>query len=618
MNANLVWSLSSNANGIATVNAATGVVTVTALPTSDVVITLTATASATGATTQTKTKNITVYAPPAQPTINFNFSTSTVTITSTTSGATIRYTMDGSDPSCTQGNQLTNGGSFTIDGAYTIKAIACAHDIASPVASQIVATAVQDPTISYSNNVITLATTTPGATIRYTTDGTTPTCTSGSTYSAPLVISSATSIKAIACRNELYSNVVSGGPYTPTAEAPTLSFNSTTNTLSMSTVSAGATIIYTTDGSTPTCSSGTEYNSPIDIQAVTNIKAITCVGSSLSSTVATGTFTPVIETPTITFDGAMNMLSMACVTEGTTIRYTTDGTSPTCSTGTEYTGTFEATTTGTVKAIACRNGVASDEATYTITALYLDAPVVSIDPATGIATVSHPRSDVVLHYTTDGSDPTASSPTVANGGTIDVSTYNAVAVKVLAARVGSSAVSAVASAIYGQHGVAGNVVTVYDYEDHNWTYYAGVDPTVDEGNYNTNYLNIMYSPDPRNVKITYQGGSVSGGSAVAISADAGENQNTMIYYKTIEKTQIGETGNYAYHVIPNPFSKRPKAGNTYYGFAGWKVISGGEYISEYNNNDVMPLEPTIHFTNLNNNYTPNCTSAEIVLEATWT
>ncbi|MCF0201689.1 MAG: hypothetical protein HUK16_10130, partial [Bacteroidales bacterium] len=137
----------------------------------------------------------------------------------------------------------------------------------------------------------------------------------------------------------------------------------------------------------------------------------------------------------------------------------------------------------------------------------------------------------------------------------------------------------------------------------------------------TNYLNIMYSPDPRNVKITYQGGGVSGASAVAVSANAGETQHTFIYYKTIEKTQIGETGNYAYHVIPNPFSKRPATGTTnktYYGFGGWKIISGGEYISEYSNGQTMPLEATIHFTNLDNGYTPNCTSAEIVLEATWT
>ena len=162
-------------------------------------------------------------------------------------------------------------------------------------------------------------------------------------------------------------------------------------------------------------------------------------------------------------------------------------------------------------------------------------------------------------------------------------------------------------------GVSGTTVTLDDREDHNWSYYqaAGDLPT----GYPTTYLS---SPDPRNVKITYRGGSVSGASTVAISALTGENQNTMVYYKTLEKSVPGMTGNYPYTVISNPFSKRPKNGSTYYGFAGWKVVSGGEYIAEYNDNVVLPLDATIHFTNLDNNYTANCTSGEVVFEATWT
>ena len=165
-------------------------------------------------------------------------------------------------------------------------------------------------------------------------------------------------------------------------------------------------------------------------------------------------------------------------------------------------------------------------------------------------------------------------------------------------------------------GVSGGIVTLFDYEDHNWSYYQP------SGNlpfgYPTEYLS---SPDPRNVKITYRGGGVTNGTAVAISALDGEGQNTMIYYKTLEKTVPGMTGDYPYTVISNPFSKRPATGNgnnkTYYGFAGWKIISGGEYISEYNNHATLPLDATIHFTNLETNYSPNCTSGEVVFEATW-
>ena len=161
----------------------------------------------------------------------------------------------------------------------------------------------------------------------------------------------------------------------------------------------------------------------------------------------------------------------------------------------------------------------------------------------------------------------------------------------------------------------GTTIIINDLEDHNWSYYQPTDSLP------TGYPSQLRSPDPRNVKITYRGGSVTGGSAVAISYLSNEQENTMVYYKTIEKTQVGMTGNYPYQVISNPFSKRPATGSgnnkQYYGFGGWKVISGGEYITEYSNNQTMPLDPIIHFTGLDANYAPNCMSAEIVLEATW-
>ena len=167
-------------------------------------------------------------------------------------------------------------------------------------------------------------------------------------------------------------------------------------------------------------------------------------------------------------------------------------------------------------------------------------------------------------------------------------------------------------------GVSGGVVTIDDREDHRWSYYQAASdlPT----GYPTTYLS---SPDPRNVKITYRGGSVSGASAVAISALDGEGQDTMVYYKTLEKSVIGMTGDYPYTVISNPFSKRPRTtgstgNNGFYGFAGWKVVDGGEYIQEYSDGSTLPLDATIHFTNLDDNYTSNCTSAEVIFEATWT
>ncbi|MBO4739464.1 MAG: chitobiase/beta-hexosaminidase C-terminal domain-containing protein [Bacteroidales bacterium] len=244
--------------------------------------------------------------------------------------------------------------------------------------------------------------------------------------------------------------------------------------------------------------------------------------------------------------------------------------------------------------------------------LYIPKPEISFDNS-GSTTITSALSDVTIYYTTDGSEPTTSS--VEYEGAFNVTAGTTV--KAIAVKNGYED-SETACEIYSTgSSVSSSVVLIDDREDHNMSYYqkAADLPT----GYPTEYLS---SPDPRNVKITYKGGSVSGASAVAISALDGEGQNEMIYLKTMEKTVIGMTGNYPYTVISNPFSKRPVTGSgnnkTYYGFVGWKVISGGEYISEYSNGQTLPLDATIHFVNLDNNYTPNCLSAEIVFEATWT
>jgi len=54
-------------------------------------------------------------------------------------------------------------------------------------------------------------------------------------------------------------------------------------------------------------------------------------------------------------------------TAGATIRYTTDGSTPTATTGTEYEGAISITAETTIKAIAVKDGVTSDVATFNYT-----------------------------------------------------------------------------------------------------------------------------------------------------------------------------------------------------------------------------------------------------------
>lgn len=368
----------------------------------------------------------------------------------------------------------------------------------------------------------------------------------------------------------------------------------TVSSLPQSDVTLTLTVTATVTGGTPAAPAGT---------TLVGSKEITILGS-------------VPEAPTISVSGTTVTIKTDAPGE-TSIRYTIDGTNPTATTGTLYSGTFNldgTTSPVTIKAVTVRNGNVSAITTQVVT-LTLPAPLITFDAEAGTATISSSIAGATIYYTTDGSDPTITSSqyTGTLTGLVTMTTIKAIAVK---DGWNNSPVASVLLTI--SSGVDGKVVTLFDYEDHNWSYYQAASNLPD--GYPVDYLS---SPDPRNVKITYQGGEVSGASVVAISALDGEGQNTMVYYKTLEKSVLGMTGDYPYTVISNPFSKRPRANgstgtNGFYGFAGWKVVSGGEYISEYNDGQTLPLDATIHFTNLDNNYTPNCTSGEVVFEATWT
>lgn len=275
------------------------------------------------------------------------------------------------------------------------------------------------------------------------------------------------------------------------------------------------------------------------------------------------------------------------------------------------TGKAIGSTTITVKALKSDGTTVITTTTVPVTVMGKCAtPSITID-ASGKVTITCATDGATIYYTTDGSNPTTSLTPYGGAFTVTEGTV----VKAIAVKDGykNSAIATQSYTTSGPTGISGSVVTLNDLEDHNWAYYQ--QPSNLPSGYPTTYLS---SPNPRNVKITYRGGGVSGASAVAISALEREEQNEMVYYKTLEKSVPGMSGDYPYTVISNPFSKRPKLNSTYYGFNGWKVISGGEYILEYDNDGKIGLDETIHFTNLDNNYTPNCMSAEIVFEATWT
>ena len=132
--------------------------------------------------------------------------------------------------------------------------------------------------------------------IRYTLDGTNPTKTTGTVYSSPIEITTATTIKAIAIEGDDVSSVATAA-YTIDVATPTFSLESGSylvgSTFSMS--ASGNKIYYnlTTDGSEPAkpTTSSTEYTTPIVISGKTRIKAIAVDSYGNTSNVVTRTYT---------------------------------------------------------------------------------------------------------------------------------------------------------------------------------------------------------------------------------------------------------------------------------------------------------------------------------------
>lgn len=143
-----------------------------------------------------------------------------------------------------------------------------------------------------------------GATIRYTTNGKTPTASSAK-YSKPLTLAANTTIKAIAVRSGYTGSPVMMASYTVTLPALTVPVASVapgeyygTQSVKLS-GPAGATIYYTTNGKTPTIKSS-KYKGAIKVTKTTTIKAIAVRTGFVNSAVFTGKYTikpPKVPTP---------------------------------------------------------------------------------------------------------------------------------------------------------------------------------------------------------------------------------------------------------------------------------------------------------------------------------
>jgi len=234
------------------------------------------------------------------------------------------------------------------------------------------------------STAVTISTTTGGAAIRYTTDGTTPSDTVGTIYSTPVSISSTCTLKAIAYKSGMNNSGVTSGVYTIQCAAPSFSpaagTYTTSTSVTITTATGGASIRYTTDGTTPSSTVGTVYSSPVSITATCTLKAIAYKTGLTNSTVTSGVYT--IQCAAPTFSPAAGSYSTAqsvtisCATPGVTMRYTTDGTTPSATVGTIYSSPVSISSTTTLKAIAYKTGLSNSAVTSGVYTIYIGTTAV--------------------------------------------------------------------------------------------------------------------------------------------------------------------------------------------------------------------------------------------------
>jgi hypothetical protein len=379
--------------------------------------------------------------------------TQSVTISDTTAGTTIYYTTNGTAPTT---SSSVYSGAISVSSTETLAAIAVKTGYttsAAATATYTISPALSTPTFSPSAGTYTgaqsvvISEATTGANIYYTTDSSTPT-TSSKMYSGGIWQATTQTLKAIAVKAGSTNSAVATATFTIAPVLPEPTFNlaggsaayATSQTVTISDSLAGASIYYTSNGTVPTASS-TKYAGPITVSTTETIEAIametgytkSAVSSALytiaSSALATPTLTPASGTYTAT-----QTVTISEATTGTTIYYTTDGSTPTTS-STKYVGPLTVSVSATVKVLVVKAGTSST----TAAAIYTIVPVLPT-PTLSLATGTYSGSQAVsigeatagtsIYYTTNGTTPTASSAVYTWAITVSANeTLTAIAVK---------------------------------------------------------------------------------------------------------------------------------------------------------------------------------------------
>jgi hypothetical protein len=229
-----------------------------------------------------------------------------------------------------------------------------------------------------SAQTVTISDATAGVTIYYTINGTTPT-TSSPIYGGPITVSASETLRAIATAAGYSTSAVATAAYTITPPAATPTFSPAAGTytaaqsVTISDITPGAAIYYTTDGTTPTTGS-LLYGGPISVSASETIEAIAVATGYAPSGVATAAYIINLPPPSFTISGTTDAVTRGATTGNTsTITVTPAG---------GFTGPVTLTA-----AISASPGGAVDMPTFSFGSTS-PANVTGTNPVTAILTIS--------------------------------------------------------------------------------------------------------------------------------------------------------------------------------------------------------------------------------------
>jgi AraC-like DNA-binding protein len=239
-----------------------------------------------------------------------------------------------------------------------------------------------------------------------------------------------------------------------TFSLPAGTYNSA-QSVTLSDSTAGATIYYTIDGSTPTISS-TQYTGAISVSTTETIEAIAVLTGDTNSAVVSATYIINLTAAAPLFSPAAGSytstqtVTLSDTTPGAAIYYTANGSMPSTS-STLYSGAITVSASETIQAIAVATGNSNSSiasAAYNIS-LTAATPTFSVPTGNYTSTQSVSIADTTtgaaVYYTTNGSMPTTSSTPYS--GAITVSSTETIQAIAVAAGYSNSAVAAAAYTI---------------------------------------------------------------------------------------------------------------------------------------------------------------------------